>query len=106
MHCMPAASQWPDVVHKPNPFVAKRFVCVGNALAWEILPCRPDVPNSDGATSRCPACGSSACRSSTGGKLIRGAPVTVSTAARQNRRKARGHQRGNIKARRLVNDEF
>jgi hypothetical protein len=27
----PAASQWPDVIHKPNQFVAKRFGCVGNA---------------------------------------------------------------------------
>ncbi len=63
----PAASQWSDVVHKPNRFAAKRFGCVGNALAWEILPRGADVPNSDGATSRGPACGSSACRSSIGG---------------------------------------
>ena len=74
---MPTVSQWPDVVHKPNLFVAKRFGCVGDALAWEILPRGADVPNSDGATSRGPACGSSACRSSTGGKPIRGLQCLV-----------------------------
>jgi hypothetical protein len=75
----PAASEWPDVVHKPNLFVEKRFGRFGNALAWEILPRGANVPNSDNATSRMPACGSSACRSSTGGKPIRGSSARLSS---------------------------
>ena len=54
----PTASQCPDVIHKPNLFVVKRFGCVGDALTWEILPRGADVPNSDGRFYPRPARGS------------------------------------------------
>ncbi len=48
----PAASQWADVVYNPNPFVAKRFGCVGNVLLRQILACGADVSSSNRATPR------------------------------------------------------
>ena len=71
MHCNASSFTVAECRPKPNPFVAERFGCSGSVLAGQIPHCGADVSSSDRATSRGPACGSIACRSSTGGKPIR-----------------------------------